>query len=280
MVRIIQDAGIPVHYHHHEVAGAAQEEIEMKIAPLVRAADSAQIIKYIIRMTAMNAGVSACFMPKPIFNHPGNGMHFHQILMKDGLSLFWKEGAYADLSDIALSYIAGLLKHAPALIALTNPSTNSFKRLTPGFEAPTRIFFGLANRSAAIRIPKYTNTKETKRFEFRPPDATANPYLAIAAQLMAGLDGIRDNLDPVKMGFGPFDEDITLWNDAKKKKLKEIPTSMPDALSALEKDYEFLLHGGVFTKEFIDNYIRLKRREYDNMMKRPTAVEFETYYNL
>ncbi len=280
MVSVIESLGIPVHYHHHEVGGAGQQEIEIKLRDLVGAADAVQMIKYIIRMIALGNDLSACFLPKPLFNHPGNGMHFHQVLMKDGKSMFWEEGGYANFSKIGLSYIAGLLKHAPALVAFTNPSTNSYKRLLPGFEAPTRIFFGLANRAAAIRIPKYTNSPETKRMEFRPPDATANPYLAVTAMLMAGLDGIANDLDPTKMGFGPYDEDVTKWPERKKRRLKEIPTSLPEALDALKKDHSFLLEGGVFTKQFIDKWIEKKTAEYLDVIRKPSASEIEKYYNV
>ncbi|MFP4458332.1 MAG: type I glutamate--ammonia ligase [Candidatus Zixiibacteriota bacterium] len=280
MVRLIENVGIPVHYHHHEVGGASQQEIEIALTPLLQACDAVQIIKYIIRMTAGEAGLSACFMPKPMFNHPGNGMHFHQMLVRDGKSLFWGKGNYADLSDMALHYIGGLLKHAPALVAITNPSTNSYKRLLPGFEAPTRLFFGLANRSAAIRVPKYANTDETKRMEFRPPDATANPYLAISAMLMAGIDGIKNKIDPTEHGFGPFDENVSEWPEEEQKKLQAIPTSLPEALDALQSDYEFLLQGNVFTEQFVEYWVKLKTDEYRLVNDRPSPAEFEIYYNV
>jgi len=280
MCRTLKNIGIPVHYHHHEVAGAAQQEIEIKPTSLLKAADAVQIMKYVIRMSAFKENKSACFLPKPIHNHAGSGMHFHQMLVKDGLSMFYEKGQYADLSDLALHYIGGLLHHAPALIAFTNPSTNSFKRLLPGFEAPTKIFFGLANRSAAIRIPKYTNKPTDKRFEFRPPDATCNPYLAISAMLMAGLDGIRNKIDPTRQGFGPFDEDITKWQDSKKNKLKSIPANLEEALVALSKDKKFLTAGNVFTDEFINNWIRLKTKELNEIAEWPNPIEFTKYHNL
>jgi glutamine synthetase len=231
-------------------------------------------------MTAMEAGLSACFMPKPLFNHPGNGMHFHQMLIEKGKSLFWDKGNYADLSDMALHYIGGLLKHAPALVAITNPSTNSYKRLLPGFEAPTKLFFGLANRSAAIRIPKYANTPETKRIEFRPPDATANGYLAISAMLMAGIDGIENKIEPTGAGFGPFDDNVAAWPIDKQDTLESIPANLHEALGALKNDHEFLLRGDVFTKQFVDKWIELKTEEYRSIVEKPSIAEFEKYYNV
>jgi len=214
MVRLIEACGIPVKYHHHEGGGSGQAEIEILFYPLLRAGDITMTIKYMIRMAADRAGKTATFMPKPLWNAAGNGMHIHQHLFLRGRPLFWDEKGWASLSELALYYIGGLLHHSPALLGLTNPSTNSYKRLVPGFEAPVNRIYGLANRSAAIRIPAAGNTPETKRMEFRPPDATCNIYLSMAGMMMAGLDGIRNRIDPREAGYGPYDQ-----------KLAEIPES-------------------------------------------------------
>ncbi len=271
------EAGVPVKYHHHEVGAPGQSEIELEMDDLVAAADNVQTVKYFVRMLAAQNGLTATFMPKPLYNMAGSGMHFHQHLFKGGQPVFYREGGYADLSPEALSYIAGILRHGPALLALTNPSTNSFKRLVPGFEAPVKSFFSLANRSAAIRIPKYARAPAEKRMEFRPPDATCNPYLAMAAMLMAGLDGIRNHLDPAALGFGPFDENIF---DTAREGLQSLPTSLPEALCALEADHDFLTRDGVFTPDAIETWIRTKReRDVIAIERRPHPYEFELYYN-
>jgi len=257
-VTLIEKAGIGIHYHHHEVGGHGQAEIEVAFAPLTRMGDIAMMVKYFARMTANEAGMIATFMPKPIHNEAGNGMHFHQHLFKKGKPVFYSKTGYAGLSKTALSYIAGLLKHAPALLALTNPSTNSYKRLVPGFEAPVNCFFSLGNRSAAIRIPKYASSPEVKRIEFRPPDATGNIYLSMAAQLMAGIDGVRNRLDPTELGFGPLDVNVFEMTREERGRIKALPGSLAEALRALEKDHAFLLEGGVFDESMIEDWIKLK----------------------
>jgi len=226
----IEDAGIPVKYHHHEVGGAGQCEIETSMMPLEKAADSIMLIKYFTRMTAKLHNQFATFLPKPLFGEAGNGMHFHQQLTKNGKNVFYDSENQNLMSDTALFYIGGLLTHAPAVLAFTNPSTNSYRRLIPGFEAPVNAFFSSGNRSAAIRIPKYATQAEEVRFEFRPPDGTCNPYLAMAAMLLAGLDGIKNKIDPSEAGFGPFNEDVFSWSPQKRKTIKSLPTSLHEAL--------------------------------------------------
>jgi glutamine synthetase len=282
MVRKIEGCGIPVYYHHHEVGSAGQVEIEVVMGPLTRMGDVTQIIKYLVKMTARQYDKVATFMPKPLYGDAGNGMHYHQHLFQGDEPVFYKKGGYADLSPIALSYIAGILDHSPALLALTNPSTNSFKRLVPGFEAPVNLFFSLANRSAAIRIPKYATSPLEKRMEFRPPDATANPYLAMSAMLLAGLDGIKRKLDPTEMGFGPIDENIFLpENSDLRNRIIPAPQSIRTALKMLEQDHEFLLQGDVFTEDIIDTWIHSKmEKEYQEVRNRPTPYELELYFDI
>ena len=243
MVKIIQESGIKVRYHHHEVGGPGQSEVEILFYSLMDAADHAMWIKYVIKMVAQRRQRTVTFMPKPLYGEAGSGMHVHQKLFKKGQPLFFDRSGYAGLSQTALHYIGGVLAHGPSLTALTNPSTNSFKRLVPGFEAPVNLFFSLANRCAAIRIPKYAITPNDKTFEYRPPDATCNIYLAMSAILMAGIDGIRKEIDPVKAGFGPFDVDIEKASKEVKSRIKPLPSSLKEALDALEKDHQYLLAG-------------------------------------
>jgi glutamine synthetase len=257
-VVLLEEAGVKVNYHHHEVGGHGQVEIEVDLAPLVKMSDISMMVKYFARMAADEAGMIATFMPKPIHGEAGNGMHFHQHLFKGGKPLFYSKTGYAGLSKLALHYVAGLLKHAPALLAITNPSTNSYKRLVPGFEAPVNCFFSLGNRSAAIRIPKYASTPETKRIEFRPSDATGNIYSSMAAQLMAGIDGVKSKLDPESLGFGPLDVNVFDMTPEERSRIKPLPSSLTDALRELERDHGFLLEGGVFDEAIIEDWIKLK----------------------
>lgn len=280
MVGLLEAADIPVNYHHHEVGGPGQNEIEIILDTLRRSADKAMWTKYVIRMVAEHAGKTATFMPKPLHNIAGSGMHFHQHLFKGEEPVFFQKGGYADLSDAALYYIGGLLAHGPALLALTNPSTNSYKRLVPGFEAPVKSFFSLGNRSAAIRIMKYATEPMEKRIEFRPPDATCNIYLAMSAQLMAGIDGILNKLDPREMGFGPFDVNMFDLPQQERDKIQSLPTSLDQALTALEGDQDFLLQGNVFSKDLIDTWIRVKREEAARLRRRPHPYEMEMYYDV
>lgn len=281
IAKLLGDAGIEVRYHHHEVGCPSQQEIEVVLGPLTRMGDVAMMVKYFVRMTAIPHNLTATFMPKPLYGQAGSGMHFHQHLFKGNTPLFYDPKGYAGLSDLALSYVAGVLLHGPALLAFTNPSTNSYKRLIPGYEAPVNLFFSLANRSAAIRIPKYTETPAQKRIEFRPPDATCNPYLAMAAMLMAGLDGIKRKADPRELGFGPFDQNLfASENDHLKTQIRRLPTSLDEALEALSRDHDFLHEGEVFPSKLIETWIHYKQdKEVREVRNRPHPVEFQLYYN-
>ncbi len=280
MVDTMEELGIKIRYHHHEVGISSQQEIETELLEFPKICDDAMVMKDVIRRTALENGLTATFMPKPVYDQAGNGMHFHMMLHKKGKNVFYKKGGYADLSKEAIWFIGGILKHGRALVAFTNPSTNSFKRLLPGFEAPVKLFYGLANRSAAIRIPKYGNTEATKRFEFRTGDATCNPYLAMSALLMAGLDGIKNKIDPAKYNFGPFDDNVFNWSEEKKATLLSIPASLPEAMDALKEDHQFLLEGGVFNEELIQSHIKMKLAEHHMVNDRPHPHEMVLYYNL
>lgn len=273
-------AGIPVKYHHHEVGGPGQCEIETPMLKSLKAADASMTIKYISRMVAQRFNQTITFLPKPLFGEAGSGMHFHQQLLKNKTNVFYDPKSDVLLSKQALYYIGGLLTHAPSLMAFTNPSTNSYRRLIPGYEAPINCFFSSGNRSAAIRVPKYATKAENVRFEFRPPDATCNPYLAIAAMLMAGLDGMLKKIDPTAAGFGPFDEDIFSWTPEKRASIKSLPTSLSDSLDALEQDNEYLLQNDVFEKSLLENWIKVKRQENLEVNIRPHPFEVQMYYDL
>ncbi len=281
MSMILESMGIPVKYHHHEVGGPGQSEIETPLMGLVQAGDATMMVKYVCKMVAHRRGQAVTFMPKPLYGEAGSGMHFHQQLFKAGKNLFYDPQGYGSLSQTALYYIGGLLAHGPALLAFTNPSTNSYRRLVPGFEAPVNAFFSLGNRSAAIRIPKYATEPDAARFEFRPPDATCNVYLALAAQLMAGLDGIRRQIDPVEAGFGPIDADVFAWSAEQRAAIKQLPGSLEDALRALEDDHAFLLEGEVFSPDLIQNWIAYKRdEEYYPVRNRPHPYEMRLYFDV
>jgi len=276
----LQAMGIPVRYHHHEVGAPGQCEIEIDLGPLVEVADRTMLIKYVVKNIAHRHGKLATFMPKPVFGEAGNGMHVHQNLRQSGKPLFFddKQKNYANLSDMALQYIGGLLKHGRALTGLTNPATNSFKRLVEGYEAPVNLFFSLANRSAAVRVPRYAVSPDEKRIEYRPPDFTGNTYLTLAAMLMAGLDGITTKIDLQAHNFGPFDVDIARQDDAFKRRITPIPRSLHDALGALADDHDFLLKGEVFTESFISGWIASKRAsDVATVASRPHPFEYELY---
>lgn len=280
MCRLMMEAGLRIERHHHEVATAGQGEINFRFDTLRKTADNLMKYKYIIQNTARQYGKVATFMPKPLFGDNGSGMHVHQSIFNGDSPLFYEKGAYANLSEMALNYIGGILYHAPALIAITNPSTNSFKRLVPGYEAPVNLVFSKGNRSAAVRIPVAAVTPKGCRIEFRTPDSTANPYLAFAAMLLAGLDGIKKKMDPRKLGYGPIDKNIYELSDEDKGEIRSVPGSMFEALDALEADHEFLLEGGVFTKDFIDNYIGFKRDEAKQVAIRIHPHEYSLYFDL
>ena len=274
------DAGIEINYHHPEVAASGQFEIEPQLGEVVHMADATMMIKYIIHNTALKYGKSATFMPKPIAGEAGSGMHVHMLLFKDGVPVFSDDNGYAHLSETAHYFMGGLLKHIASLCALTNPSTNSFKRLVPGFEAPVTVGYATSNRSAVIRIPAYAKSPDKRRFELRNPDATCNPYFCYAAILMAGLDGIKNKIDPHANGWGPYDFNLYHLSDEEKAKLQQLPTSLPEALDALEADHDYLTAGGVFPIELINNFIKTKREECRAMAAIPHPAEFEKYYNL
>ncbi len=279
----LEQMGIAVRYHHHEVGASGQCEVEVNLQPLLRAADQAMIVKYVIKNVARRRGKLATFMPKPVFGEAGNGMHVHQCLTKGGRPLFFDERRqnYAHLSDLALHYTGGLLKHGRALTGLTNPSTNSYKRLVEGYEAPVNLFFSLANRSAAIRVPRYAVRPEDKRIEYRPPDFTCNVYLALAAMLMAGLDGVQAKLDPAAHNMGPFDVDIAKQSAEFRSRITAVPRALFDALDALLEDHQFLLKGDVFSSAFVRNWVELKReQEARAVAVRPHPYEYDLYLDV
>jgi glutamine synthetase len=277
----LEAMGVPVKYHHHEVGGPGQSEIETPMMGLLAAGDGTMLVKYVTKMTAHSHGKTVTFMPKPLYGEAGSGMHFHQHLFKGKQNLFYDPQKYGCMSETALYYIGGLLKHGAALLGLTNPSTNSYRRLVPGFEAPVNAFFSLGNRSAAVRIPKYANQPDTARMEFRPPDATCNVYLALAAQLLAGLDGIRQRIDPTALGYGPIDANIFSWSDERRATIQKLPASMREAMEALNADHEFLLAGDVFSHELIQQWIQYKlEAEYYQVRNRPHPFEVSLYFDV
>ena len=275
----LETLGIPVKYHHHEVGGPGQCEIETPLVGILRAGDATQIIKYVVKNVAVRHGRTATFMPKPLYGEAGSGMHFHQMLRKKGRNVFYAKNGYGCLSETALHFIGGILTHGPALLAITNPSTNSYRRLVPGFEAPISAIFSVGNRSAAIRVPKYADQEETARFEFRPPDATCNVYLALAAQLMAGLDGVKRKIDPTKAGFGPFDKNIFAMSESERRKIISLPTSLSEACDALERDHEFLLAGDVFDRDQLLDYVGHLRANDAEVRNRPHPYEVGKYFD-
>ena len=275
----IEKAGIPVKYHHPEVGGAGQFEIEPLLGEMTKMADGTMMVKYIIRNVAQKYGLSATLMPKPVYGEAGSGMHVHMLLLKNGEPVFSDDNGYSHLSKEAHWFMGGLLKHIGALCAITNPSTNSFKRLVPGFEAPVTVGYATSNRSAVIRIPAYAKSPKLRRFELRNPDATCNPYFAYAAILMAGLDGIKNQIDPHANGWGPYDCNLFDLPEEEKKKLHQLPSRLEDALDALEADHAFLLEGGVFPEELIANFLKTKRKECSDLSKIPHPAEFDRYYN-
>lgn len=277
IVDVMHSVGLEIEVHHHEVATAGQCEIDMKYKDLLTMSDQMQWFKYVIKNVCRKHGRIATFMPKPLFQDNGSGMHIHQSLFKDGKNIFFDPKGYALLSQAAKYYIGGLLKHAEALCAICSPSTNSYKRLVPGFEAPVNLVYSARNRSAAVRIPMYSENPNAKRIEFRPPDATSNGYMALSAMLMAGLDGIINKIDPGQ----PFDKDTFTLSAKEARKLRTVPGSLEQAINALEKDHKFLLAGGVFTQDVIDTWIHYKRvKEIDEIRLRPHPHEFYLYFDV
>jgi len=277
MVLALESVGVLVEVHHHEVASGGQTEVDMRYGTLTKMADSVLWYKYCAKNTARKHGKTATFMPKPIFQDNGSGMHVHQSLWKGGKNIFWQLGGYGDISSAALHYIGGLLKHAPALCALIAPTTNSYRRLVPGYEAPINLVYSQRNRSACARIPVYSKSEGAKRIEFRTPDPSCNPYLAFSAMLMAGLDGIQKKIDPGK----PIDKDLYELEPEEAKGIKTLPGSLEEVLDALEADHEFLLKGDVFTRDAIETWIEYKRKnEVDPIRLRPHPWEFALYFDI
>jgi glutamine synthetase len=275
MLKLI-DAGIPVEVQHHEVGTAGQAEIDLRFDTLTRMADQVQSYKYIVKNIAAQHGYVATFMPKPLYADNGSGMHTHVSLWKDGGTLMFEESAYAGLSELSRFCIGGLLRHAPALLAFAAPTTNSYRRLVPGYEAPINLVYSKRNRSACVRIPMYSNNPRAKRIEFRSPDPTANPYLAFSAMLMAGIDGIKNRIEPPE----PLDKDIYELEGEEKERIAKVPGSLDAALDALRGDQAFLLEGGVFTSDLIETYVDYKQEnEVDQVALRPHPWEFYLYHD-
>lgn len=277
MVRTLIEAGIDVEMQHHEVGTAGQAEIDFRFGTLLRTADNLMTFKYIVKNVARAAGRTATFMPKPIFQDNGSGMHCHQSLWKDGVPLFYDEIGYAGLSDLARYYIGGLLRHAPSLLAFTNPTTNSYHRLVPGYEAPVNLVYSQRNRSACCRIPITGTNPKAKRIEFRVPDPSSNPYLAFSAMLMAGLDGVRNKIEPPT----PMDKDLYELPPEELANVPQVPGSLEKVLDALEADHDYLLEGGVFTPDLVETWVDYKRvNEVDAVRLRPHPYEFALYYDI
>jgi len=277
---LMENMGIPVKYHHHEVGGPGQVEIEVEFGGMCEMADKTMLTKYILKNAAIAENKTITFMPKPIYGEAGNGLHVHMHLFKDGKPLFYDPDGYSQLSNTAMYFIGGILKHIRALCAFTNPSTNSYKRLVPGFEAPVTIGFATSNRSSVIRIPAYAKDPDKKRFELRSPDGTCNPYYAFSAILMAGIDGIKNKIDPKKERYGPYDFNLYNLSKREKKRIKFLPQSLNEALDALADDHQFLMAGGVFPLRLIEIWIENKRKETARYNQMPHPVEFETYFDI
>jgi glutamine synthetase len=277
MILVLERVGVEIEIHHHEVGTAGQAEIDMRFDSLLRMADKLMLYKYVVKNVARQAGKTATFMPKPVFQDNGSGMHTHQSLWKGGEPLFYSEAGYAGISDMGRWYIGGLLTHAPAILAFSNPTTNSYKRLVPGYEAPVNLVYSQRNRSAAVRIPLYSQSPKAKRLEFRCPDPSCNPYLAFSAMLMAGLDGIQNRIEPPD----PMDKDLYDLPPEELSKVPQVPGSLDAVLSALEEDQAFLKAGGVFTDDLIETWVTYKREnEVDALRLRPHPWEFALYYDL
>jgi glutamine synthetase len=277
MVLNLESVGVKVEVHHHEVGTAGQTEIDMRFDTLTKMADRVMWYKYVTKNTARKHGKTVTFMPKPIFQDNGSGMHTHQSLWKGGKNLFYEVGGYADISKTCLHYIGGILKHAPALLAIIAPTTNSYRRLVPGYEAPINLVYSQRNRSACVRIPMYSRSEKAKRIEFRTPDPSCNPYLSFAACLMAGLDGVVNKIDP----GAPIDKDLYELPPDEAKAVKQLPGSLDVVLDNLEKDHDFLLKGDVFTPDMIETWLEYKRKnEVDPIRLRPHPHEFALYFDI
>ena len=277
MLRTLEKIGVRMEIHHHEVGTAGQSEMDMRFTTLTRMADQVLMYKYVTKNVARKHGKTVTMMPKPLFMDNGSGMHVHQSLWKNGKNLFYDKKGYALISDLARHYIGGILKHADALCALVAPTTNSYRRLVPGYEAPINLVYSQRNRSACVRIPMYSKSEKAKRLEFRTPDPSCNPYYAFAAMLMAGLDGIENKIEPPP----PLDKDLYDLEPEEAAKIKSVAGSLEQVLDALEQDHDFLLKGGVFTKDVVDTWIEYKRKkELDPVRLRPHPYEFVLYFDI
>jgi glutamine synthetase len=277
MTKVMTDIGVEVEFHHHEVATAGQSEIDIRFNTLVRIADDLMKFKYVVKNVAFAEGKTVTFMPKPIFQDNGSGMHVHMSLWKGGRNLFFDPSGYGGLSEVGRHYVGGILHHAPSLLAFSAPTTNSYRRLVPGYEAPINLVYSQRNRSACVRIPLYSQSERAKRIEFRCPDPSCNPYLALASMLMAGLDGIENGIEPPN----PVDEDLYEMSAEERSHIRSTPASLDEALTALEDDHDYLLRGGVFTEDVIRMWIDFKRQgEIDDIRLRPHPYEFALYYDV
>lgn len=275
--KLLKQFGISVKYHHHETGERGQQEIETYFNDLLTTADNIITVKYALFNFAHQKDFYVTFMPKPMYQQSGNGLHLHFYLTKNDKNAFYRKGEYGNLSPLAKYFIGGLLKHGAALSAFTNPSTNSYKRLVPGFEAPVALTYGMGNRSSAIRIPKYINNPEETRFEYRPPDATANPYLGLSAMLLAGIDGVVNEIDPVKEGFGPIDGNV---ENLSKNQVRFLPRNLAEALDALALDNDFLKRENIFSDELLDQWVKIKQEEITSIGTMPHPFEYKLYFNL
>jgi glutamine synthetase len=276
--KLLKQFGIEVKYHHHEAGERGQQEIETYFTDLLTTADNVVTAKYVLFNFARQRDLFITFMPKPMYQQSGNGLHLHLYLTRNGKNVFYKKGEYGNMNALGRFFIGGMLKHGAALSAFTNPSTNSYKRLVPGFEAPVALTYAQGNRASAIRIPKYVTNPQETRFEYRPPDATANPYLCLSAMLLAGIDGVVNKIDPVKEGFGPFDEDLSAGT--MKEQIHFLPRNLEEALDALAIDHEFLKRGGIFTDELLDQWVKIKQQDIKSIGTMPHPFEYKLYFNL
>jgi len=275
--KLLKQFGINVKYHHHESGERGQQEIETYFNDLLTTADNIVTAKYVLFNFARQKDLHVTFMPKPMYQQSGNGLHLHLYLTKNNTNLFYRKGEYGNLSEMARYFIGGLLQHGAALSAFTNPSTNSYKRLVPGFEAPVALTYGMGNRSSAIRIPKYINNPDETRFEYRPPDATANPYLCLTAMMLAGIDGVVNKTDPVKEGFGPIDGNVEQMG---MDQVRFLPRNLEEALDALALDNQFLRRDGMFSDELLDQWVKIKKEEIKSIGTMPHPFEYKQYFNL
>lgn len=278
LTKLLIQQGVKVKYHHHEVGERGQQEIETYFSDLLTSGDNIVTAKYILFNFAEQRGLHITLMPKPMYHQAGNGLHLHLYLTKKGKNIFYKKGAYANLSETGKFFIGGLLKHGPAVSAFANPSTNSYKRLVPGFEAPVALTFGQGNRASAVRIPKYVINPDETRIEYRPPDATMNPYFGMITILLAGIDGIVNKIDPVKEGFGPYDKNFL--EDESADQIHFLPRNLAEAIDALEADNGFLKRGNIFSDELLEQWIKVKREEVHSIGTMPHPFEYKMYFSL